>query len=83
MTSLDDESPAPGRTSLRKPEPTLSQADIDAIAEAIEERLVKTVTTNVGRGVLALVWKAILTALILIAAYGMLQSGKPNVEIVS
>lgn len=49
---------------------TLSEADVRAIAEQIERGITQKFQLNVGRGVLALVWRVMLYVLIMIAAYG-------------
>ncbi|PRY07074.1 hypothetical protein [Paraburkholderia sp. BL25I1N1] len=49
---------------------TLTEADVKAIAAQIEVGITQRFQLNVGRGVLALVWKVILYALIATAAYG-------------
>lgn len=49
---------------------TLTEADVRAIAEQIEKGITQKFQLNVGRGVLAVVWKVILYTLIGLAAYG-------------
>lgn len=49
---------------------TLSDEDVKAIAEQIESGITQRFQLNVGRGVLALVWKVVLYALIFIAGVG-------------
>lgn len=49
---------------------TLTEEDVKAIAEQIENGITQRFTFNVGRGVLGLVWRVVLYALIATAAYG-------------
>lgn len=48
----------------------LTPADVEAIAEKLEEAMVRRLKLNVGAGVLALAWKWVLMAIIAIAGYG-------------
>jgi len=49
---------------------TLTEDDVKAIAAQIENGITQRFQLNVGRGVLALVWRVVLYTLIAIAAYG-------------
>ncbi len=49
---------------------TLTEADVKAIAEQIENGITQRFQLNVGRGVLRFAWKVVLYALICLAAYG-------------
>ena len=49
---------------------TLSDEDVRAIAQQIESGITQRFQINVGRGVLALVWRVVLYLLIATAAYG-------------
>jgi hypothetical protein len=49
---------------------TLSDADVQAIAEQIERSFLRTFQLNVGRGVLGMVWRVFIYALVGLAAYG-------------
>lgn len=51
-------------------ERTLSDADVEAIANALEERIVKKFYLDLGKGVFDVVWKVLVGGLIMIAAYG-------------
>lgn len=53
----------------------LSKADVDAIAAALEKRLMERFQSNVGRGVLGYVWKAVLLVLIGLAVAGAVKTG--------
>lgn len=55
---------------MSKDERLLSDADVAAIVDELEERMVSRFYGNVGRGVWAWFWKAVLGLLILAAAYG-------------
>lgn len=48
----------------------LSDSDIQRLAEELESRLVSKFYRNLGMGVWALVWKAIVGVIILVAIYG-------------
>ncbi|NIF51398.1 hypothetical protein [Burkholderia sp. Ax-1724] len=48
----------------------LTEADVTAIAEQIERGILNRLQLNVGRGVLGLAWKWLLTGVLLLAAYG-------------
>lgn len=49
---------------------TLTEDDVKAIAEQIENGITQRFQLNVGRGVLGLAWRVFLYALIATAAYG-------------
>lgn len=49
---------------------TLTDADVKAIAAQIEQGITQRFQLNVGRGVLGLVWRTIIYALVAVAAYG-------------
>ncbi|MEF9444382.1 hypothetical protein OWS73_21395 [Burkholderia sp. 1B3(2022)] len=49
---------------------TLTEDDVKAIAEQIESGITQRFQLNVGRGVLGLVWRVVLYALLMTAAYG-------------
>ncbi|MBB3259634.1 hypothetical protein F4827_004509 [Paraburkholderia bannensis] len=49
---------------------TLSDADIDAITEKLEERVIERFQMNVGKGILAAAWKWFLVGLVALAVYG-------------
>jgi hypothetical protein len=49
---------------------TLTEEDVKAIAAQIESGITQRFQLNVGRGVLALVWRVVLYLLIATAAYG-------------
>jgi hypothetical protein len=49
---------------------TLTDADADAVAAALEARLAKRFYLNLGQGVWGLVWKGIILAMVAIIAYG-------------
>jgi hypothetical protein len=54
---------------------TISDADAEAIATALERRMAKRFFTSFGKGVWAMAWKAVIYAVVAIAAYGTLKSG--------
>ena len=49
---------------------TLTDADVRAIAVAIEQGITQRFQLNVGRGVLGLAWRVVIYALVAVAAYG-------------
>jgi hypothetical protein len=48
----------------------LTDGDVEALAEALRCKVVKEFYQDLGRGVFALVWRAVVMALIAVAAYG-------------
>jgi hypothetical protein len=53
----------------------ITDADAEAIAEALKERIKSEFYTDLGKGVWGFAWRAILVVLIAIAAWGTTQSG--------
>lgn len=53
-------------------ERTLTEADVEAIASALEAKLVKKFYLDLGKGVWDVAWKVIVGGLIALAAYGAL-----------
>lgn len=49
---------------------TLTDADAQAVAAALHQRIVKQFYLDLGKGVFSLIWKAVVAAFVLIAAYG-------------
>ena len=49
---------------------TLTDADVSAIADQIERTFLRQFQLNVGRGVLGMVWRMFIYALVALAAYG-------------
>lgn len=56
--------------SRRSEERTLTDADVDAIAEKLLQAGAKRFYLEAGRGLWGLVWKVIVVALVALAAYG-------------
>ena len=54
----------------------LTDADVEAIADALEERLTANLYNNIGRGVWALFQKAVIGVIITVAAYGYFKGLK-------
>ena len=48
----------------------LTDSDVEAIVDALEERITKKFYTDLGKGVWASVWRAIVTVALIVAAYG-------------
>lgn len=55
----------------------LTDDDVEAVAAALEKRLVNRFYRNLGSGVWGLVWKAVVVALCGIAVVGALKTGTP------
>ena len=53
----------------------LSDADVTAIVDALEEHLTDKFYRDVGKGLWGMVWKAFVGALVSIAAYGAFKYG--------
>jgi hypothetical protein len=53
----------------------LSDGDVTAIVDALETRLTDKFYRDLGKGLWGLVWKAIIGALVFIAAYGAIKYG--------
>jgi hypothetical protein len=49
---------------------SLTDEDVQAIADALEARMVSRFYTNLGQGVWAVAWKAIVVVVIFVACYG-------------
>lgn len=49
---------------------SLTEDDVEALACALEKRIVGRFYINVGKGLVAYIWKAVLWILVLLAAYG-------------
>ncbi len=54
----------------------LTDGDVKAIVQQVEAAVIERFYNDLGRGVWAVVWKAIVVALIGIAAYGALKGYK-------
>lgn len=48
----------------------LTDADVEALAEALEKRIVGKFYLNFGKGLWALVWKGLITLMLIVAVYG-------------
>ena len=59
------------------PERTLTDADVEAIAEALEKRITENFYQDVGKGVMGIVKKVFVLALVAIAGYGAMRGIKP------
>ena len=49
----------------------LTDAEIEAIAERVTEKLEDKLYTNVGQGVMGLVWRGVIIIMIGLAGYGV------------
>lgn len=54
----------------------LSDADIEAILNQVEQRVAARFYSDLGRGVWGMVWKALLLAMVAVAAYGSVKGYK-------
>jgi hypothetical protein len=52
---------------------SLTDADVEAITEALREKVIMEFYKDLGRGVWGLVWRLIVLAIIAIAAFGSLK----------
>jgi len=52
------------------PKRNLTEADVNAIVDALEERISKKFYLDIGQGVWSMAWKTIIVLIIGIAAYG-------------
>ena len=53
---------------------TLTDADIQALTEQLREKVIREFYQDLGRGVWALVWRAVVLAMIAVAAFGAAKS---------
>jgi len=56
-------------------ERNLSDADVKAIVDALEVRLTDKFYRDLGKGLWGITWKAIIGAMVFIAAYGATKYG--------
>lgn len=49
----------------------LTDADVDAVVDGLYEKFRGSLATNVGNGVLSLLWKGLLIVIVLLALYGV------------
>lgn len=54
----------------------LTDDDVDAITDALEKRMTDRFYNDIGKGVWSMVWKAIVIAIVGIAAYGSVKGMK-------
>lgn len=52
---------------------TLTDADVEALTEALRKKWIAAFYQDLGKGVWALVWRAIVVAAVAIAAYGAVK----------
>lgn len=57
-------------------ERNLTDDDVRALSDELEKRLTERFYGNLGRGMWALAWKAIITAILGVIAYGSLKGFK-------
>jgi hypothetical protein len=65
---------------MSQAERKLSDHDISALADEIEKRVLSRFYSDLGRGVWGLVWRALVIAIITVAAYGSLNGLIKNVK---
>jgi hypothetical protein len=61
-------------TAAAERERALTDADIKALADELEDRLVRRFYLNLGRGVWGLIWRAVMVGLLGLAAWGGLKN---------
>lgn len=76
LSDADVQRVADAVADSRPPGRTLTDGDVRALADELEGRLVRRFYINVGKGVWALVWKAIIGAIVIVSAYGALKGMK-------
>ena len=64
-----------GVEGMTQDQRTLSDADVEAIAKALEKSIADSLVRKAGSGVLGLAWRGIALLIILLAAYGMTHGG--------
>lgn len=52
---------------------TLTDADVEAVAEALHGKVIQEFYKDLGKGVWALVWRGTIMAIVSIAAYGAVK----------
>jgi len=52
---------------------TLTDADVAAIADALERKIITNFYSDLGKGVWAIAWKAVVGLVLAIAAYGAVK----------
>lgn len=54
---------------------TMTDDDIQALADELENRLASRFYLNLGRGLWGMAWRAIMAVVVLVAAYGAVKGG--------
>lgn len=54
----------------------LTEDDVIAVVDEMERRVVERFFSNIGKGVWELVWRALVLAMVGLAAYGAIKGGK-------
>lgn len=62
-----------GNATEAKGSRTLTDADVEAIAEALQTKIEKRFYQDLGRGIWGLVWKATLGFIVFVAAQGSIN----------
>ena len=52
----------------------LTDDDVEAITEALRKKMVNQFFRDLGQGVWGLAWRAILTGILIVAAYGAMKN---------
>lgn len=52
---------------------TLTSADVEAITEALREKVIEEFYQDLGRGIWGLVWRGVVIAMVSIAAWGAIK----------
>lgn len=70
------ETPSPGARMPPSIDRNLTDDDVTAIVDRMEKRMTERFYGDLGRGVWGIAWKAILVAIVGVAAYGSIRGLK-------
>jgi hypothetical protein len=59
-----------------EPVRTLTDADVEAIAAALERKIIANFYSDLGKGVWGIAWKVLVGAILAVAAYGAVKGIK-------
>ena len=59
-----------------EPVRTLTDADVEAIATALERKIISNFYSDLGKGVWGIAWKILVGAILAVAAYGAVKGIK-------
>lgn len=61
---------------MEKNNRNLTDADVEAIATRLKEKAIKEFYADLGKGVWAMVWRAMVMAIVAVAAYGAMKDSQ-------